>query len=96
MNIIAEYEEVTTGPSAVIRGATIYAGNIYLYIPGIEIEKVTSRSTLLKTYKVKYRSDVILTMASTDLKSVRFDGTMAGYDRYPLNYGDFIRPHPWR
>lgn len=80
-----EYQEIKTGPPVVLSGRTFYPGNIYLSIPTIVAETDIGRGSTTSF------TDVMLTMASSDLQSVR------GYNAYvSVDYGDFVEPIPWR
>jgi len=82
---VVEYTEVTTGPSVVLSGRTFYSGNVYLSIPyaGASDSCTTQRGS---TY-----SNIMLTMASTDL----YSGRASPYGQFPINYADFNTPPPW-
>lgn len=89
------YTEVTTGPSAILSGHTFYTGNVYLSLPTVVAEDITCQECYCST-ALESLTDVILTMASADLRSFREDDTPWGLPEWPVNYADFNAPNPWR
>lgn len=80
------YVPVTTGGSVVLDGRTFYEGNVYFSIPAASVTN-NCGATLGSVH-----SDILLTLASSDIYSVRND--RAGV--YPISYADFNPPYPWR
>lgn len=80
---------MTTAGSVEIDGRTFYEGNVYL---SIQAAWATNNcgSTLGPV-----RSNIMLTLASSQLFSVRNDRVTQGW-AYPVNYADFNAPYPWR
>ena len=83
-----EYEEIKTAAPVVLSGRTFYPGNIYLSIPTIIAETDIGRGSTGSF------TDVMLTMASSDLQSVRMLNGRKAY--VSVDYGDFMEPIPWR
>lgn len=82
------YTPVTTGASVVLDGRTFYEGNVYLSIPAASVTD-NCGATLGKVH-----TDIMLTLASTDIHTGRNDNLSQG-GVYSINYADFNSPVPW-
>ncbi|KAL1612398.1 hypothetical protein SLS60_000624 [Paraconiothyrium brasiliense] len=82
------YTEVTTGSYTVVNGVTMYEGNIYISLADPYVLDSCRNSVAPKFNKPR-----IITMASSDLYSVR--GYPHNIIPYSIQWADFQDPVPW-
>ncbi|KAK7179146.1 hypothetical protein DPSP01_012202 [Paraphaeosphaeria sporulosa] len=82
------YTEITTGPSTVVNGVTMYEGNVYMSMKDPYVYDNCRNRILPKSQGPK-----IVTMASSDVYSViAYPHNMIAYS---IRYEDFNEPVPW-
>lgn len=82
------YTEVTTGAYTVVNNITMYEGNVYLSLTEPHV-----RDSCGNTVEPQFKRPRIITMASSDLFSVR--GYPHNVIPYSIDYADFNDPTPW-